>query len=74
MLAFRRAKNEEATKTVRLRGLNPDARYEVTGVAPEPRQITTGKALLEQGVTIEIGMKAAQAAVPGHAVVTYRKL
>jgi len=65
--AFRRAKNEEVSKALRLRGLDPAARYVVGSFGAEsPRQMT-GRELLEQGLLVEVKEK------PGAVVVTYRK-
>ncbi len=83
VLAFRRIDNEEPAKAIRLRGLDPDAQYEVTGFGTEPPQIATGNALLEQGLTIQIDKQLACTApegppvlkaVPSHTVLKYRKL
>ena len=73
MLAFRRIKCEEPTKTVRLRGLDPDARYEVTGVGSKPPQAVAGKTLMGQGLTVDIGKKPTDSAIPSYAVLKYQK-
>jgi hypothetical protein len=74
VLALRRIDNRESTKTIRLRGLDPDARYEVTDLGSKAPAIATGRALLDQGLTIEIGKKAVHAAAPSHTAVKYHKL
>jgi hypothetical protein len=73
VLAFRRTGCAESTKTVRLRGLNPDGRYEVTGVGQKTPQTITGKTLMEQGLTVEIAQKPTDPMVPNFAVLKYRQ-
>jgi alpha-galactosidase len=66
--AFRRDENTEASKTLRLKGLEPDARYEVTNLdVGEPQQVS-GRELMENGLVINIADK------PGAAIVTYKKV
>jgi hypothetical protein len=74
VLAFRRVKSDEAARTIRLRGLDPNASYEITGLGGGPGQTATGKVLMEQGVTLEIARKPEHASCPGHAAIRYRKL
>ncbi len=74
VLAFRRVNSEEPTRMIRLRGLDPNARYEVSGFGSEPRQTVTGKTLMEQGLTVQIGKKAAHASCPSYAAIKYRRL
>ena len=83
VLAFRRLDNREPAKTFRLRRLDPNASYEVTGAGPKPRYTATGRSLLEQGLKIELDGKSAFTgpatptvlkAAPAHTVVKYRKL
>jgi hypothetical protein len=76
VLAFRRINSQQSTKTVCLCGLDPDARYEVTGLGPKskPPQAVTGKVLLDEGLTIAIPTKAVHAAAPSHTALKYRKL
>jgi hypothetical protein len=80
VLVFRRLDNKDASKTVRLCKLDPDARYEVTGAV---RYTATGKTLMDRGVTIELDSKPAfigpaapnvLKAAPAHAIVNYRRL
>jgi hypothetical protein len=66
--AFRRNARGQAVQTFRLRGLDPAATYEVTGLDEgKPRKVG-GKELLERGLGVEIRDK------PGAAVVSYRKV
>ena len=73
--AFRRDKCEEATRTFRLGGLDPAAQYEVTNfdvegvtrVSGGSTPLTTGKELMEKGLTVEIKDK------PGAAVLVYSR-
>jgi len=66
--AFRRERNEEATRSFRLNGLDPAAHYEVVDMDVGTPQTVSGKELLEQGVVVEIKGK------PGAAILTYRKV
>jgi hypothetical protein len=68
VLVFRRIDNEEPAKAIRLRGLEPDAQYEVTDFGTEPPQIATGKVLLEQGLTIELDQKPVCTTTTNHSV------
>ena len=52
--AFRRAKSEEATKIFKLVGLDPNARYVVTNLDTEVPTETSGQALMETGLSVEI--------------------
>jgi hypothetical protein len=64
--AFRRDENAEASRSLRLQGLEPDANYEVTNLdGGEPRQLS-GHELMEKGLVINIADK------PAAAVVTYK--
>jgi alpha-galactosidase len=65
--AFRRAKSDEASKTCRLFGLDPAAQYEVANVDREGAAVMSGKALMDKGVTVEIGDK------PGAAVIRFQR-
>jgi len=65
--AFRRSKNDVARQTLRLRGLDPKAKYEVTSLDGAPTQTRSGKELMEQGLTVEIEDK------PGSAIYVYEK-
>jgi hypothetical protein len=52
--AFRREQNTEPTATLRLRGLDPAARYQLTDLATTAKRSATGEELMESGVTVEI--------------------
>jgi alpha-galactosidase len=66
--AFRRAENEETSKTLQLRGLDPDANYEIKNFdLDEPIQLS-GRDLIEKGLVVEI-KKA-----PGAALIAYKRL
>ncbi|MBN2559590.1 MAG: alpha-galactosidase [Phycisphaerae bacterium] len=65
--AFRREQCQAPTETLRLRGLDPTALYEVTDLdAGTPVRIS-GKDLMEQGWTVEINDS------PGAAVIVYQR-
>jgi len=66
--AFRRDKNESPSRALRLHGLSPSAKYEVTNIDVGTSKKMTGRELLEQGITVEIQSK------PGSAIIFYRKL
>jgi alpha-galactosidase len=66
--AFRRDKNEEASKTFRLSGLDPKARYEIRNLDSETPERASGKDLMDKGLTVTIGEK------PGAAVLTYKRV
>jgi alpha-galactosidase len=65
--AFRRAKNEEATKVFKLIGLDPKARYVVTNLDTEVPVEMNGKDLMETGLSVEIKDQ------PGAALILYKK-
>lgn len=65
--AFRRAACAEASKTFRLRGLDPLAEYEFTDFDAEGTRRLAGKELMEKGLILETKGK------PAAAVVMYRK-
>ncbi len=48
--AFRRDKSEEATKTLRLSGLDPTAQYELTDFDVEGTTPVSGKDLTDKGL------------------------
>ncbi len=55
LLAFRRARCAGAAQVCRLRGLDPAARYAVTNFdADGATTLSTGRELMEQGLTVEI--------------------
>ena len=65
--AFRRDKNESPTLVLRLRGLAPSAKYEVTDLdGGTPRRLS-GKELMDHGLSVQIQTQ------PGSAVIFYRK-
>jgi alpha-galactosidase len=65
--AFRRPGSIFCAAELRLRGLDPATRYEVTNLdVPEPT-VATGKELMEKGLRVEMTGR------PGAAVVVYRK-
>ena len=66
--AFRRGRNEEPTRTFRLVGLDPAARYEVTDIDKNVPKTVSGKELAEQGLTVESHGQ------PSAMVMKYRKL
>jgi alpha-galactosidase len=66
--AFRRKDCGETTATVKLRGFDAEARYEVTDFdATEPSE-ATGRELMEKGLTITAKEK------PAAVIITYRRL
>jgi len=66
--AFRREKCVRTEARFLLQGLERDARYEVSNLDRQQRTSMTGKALLEEGLRIEIQDR------PGAAVVLYERL
>jgi alpha-galactosidase len=64
---FRRPTNQQPSKTLRLFGLDPEARYKLTNFDSDVPIETTGKDLMEKGLTVEIKDK------PGAAVIMYRR-
>ena len=66
--AFRRTENEEATKDLRLRGLDPAARYEVSDLDGKTIKTLSGTDLMGRGLQVEIAAK------PGAAVMVYKKI
>ena len=68
MQAFRRNESQFFGATFPLRGLEADAEYDVRNVDVEGTVRMTGKALMEEGVAIELKEK------PGAAVVMYAKV
>ncbi|MGE5612417.1 MAG: NPCBM/NEW2 domain-containing protein [Bacillota bacterium] len=66
--AFRRPDNPDPSIRLRLRGVDPNAQYEVRDLdRDQPRQFS-GRELLEQGLTITASEK------PAAVILTYRKL
>ena len=73
--AFRRQQNADSSKVFRLQGLVPSAQYELTSFDVEgttrisggSTPLTTGKELMDKGLTVDIKDK------PGAAVIMYRR-
>jgi alpha-galactosidase len=66
--AFRRDQCMDSLLVCRLRGLNPSALYEVTNLDVEGKTRSSGRELMEKGLTVEIKDK------PGAAVIVYRQV
>jgi hypothetical protein len=66
--AFRRDENAEASRSLRLQGLEPDANYEVTNLDTTEVNQISGQELMKKGLVIAIADR------PGSAVVTYKKV
>lgn len=66
--AFRRDKNDEPSKNLRLRGLDPAARYEVTDLDAQKPNTTSGKELMQQGLHVEINEAR------GASIIVYKKI
>jgi alpha-galactosidase len=64
---FRRGKSSESSRTLRLHGLEPAARYEVTDLDSGKPETATGKELQDQGLAVKIAER------PGSALFKYRK-
>lgn len=64
---FRRPKNDEVSKQLRLRGLDPTAKYEVTNIDTEKAEEYTGEFLLTNGLPVQLN------AQPAAAVFIYRR-
>ena len=56
--AFRRAQCEDDTLRVRLRGLNPDARYSLTDLDTPTKREMTGRELMDTGMIVTLPGKA----------------
>ena len=65
--AFRRGENNDVTKNLRLRGLDPSATYEVTNLDAGAPSTISGRDLMQKGLAVEIAGK------PGAAIVIYKK-
>jgi alpha-galactosidase len=65
--AFRREKNEEASRKIRLFGLEPEAIYAVTNVDADAPVAISGSELMKSGLTVAIQDK------PGAAVILYKR-
>jgi alpha-galactosidase len=66
--AFRRAKSEEAATLVRLRGLDPQARYRFANLDTDRTWTFLGRELLEQGLRVETDKR------PDAVVLTYERI
>ena len=66
--AFRRGGNNETTLNLRLRGLDAGAQYRVTNFDAKDPTTSSGKELMENGLSVHIKDR------PGSAVITYQKL
>ena len=66
--AFRRERCEAASQAYRLRGLDQAASYEITNFDAKGSIRSSGKDLMEKGLTVEIPDK------PGAAVIVYRRV
>ncbi len=66
--AFRRDANDETSRTFRLRGLDPAARYTITDLDLGTSQTLPGKVLEEQGLTVKIADR------PGSALLAYSRV
>jgi hypothetical protein len=65
--AFRRDKNNDLMKDMRLRGLDPTATYEVTDLDGGAPNRISGRDLMQRGLHVEIAGK------PGAAIITYKR-
>ena len=65
--AFRRGKNEEPTRTFRLRGLDRAARYTIENLDGQGPTTVTGRELMEDGLAVVLPER------PAAAVVLYSK-
>jgi alpha-galactosidase len=66
--AYRRDENEETTKNLRLRGLDPAATYKVTDLDARTTSPVSGRDLMQQGLRVEIKGK------PGAAIIIYERV
>lgn len=66
--AFRRNKCPEASKTFRLRRLDSQSKYEIANLDVRGTTTTTGRELMEVGLTVEISDE------PGAALITYKRI
>lgn len=65
--AFRRDESPVASMSLRLRGLDPTARYQVTNPDDHTVRKVSGRSLLRDGLKVEISN------APGSAVITYKR-
>ncbi len=66
--AFRHNKCEEASRTFRLRHLDPSVYYEITSFDDEGSTTISGKELMEAGLAVKIGDQ------PGAALINYKRV
>jgi hypothetical protein len=66
--AFRRDEDDESTKDLPLRGLDPAATYEITNLDTKTPTTVSGSALMQQGLRVEIKQKR------GAAIILYKKV
>jgi len=66
--AFRREEDEDSTKDLRLRGLDPAASYEITDLDAKEKKTVSGQELINHGLHVEIPGKR------GAVVVLYKKI
>ncbi len=66
--AFRREENTHSTENLRLRGLDPAAKYEVTDLDAKTTRAVSGKDLMQRGLQVEIKEKR------GAAIILYKKV
>jgi len=65
---FRRDRDEETTKNLRLRGLDPAATYEITDLDAKTPTTVSGRELMQQGLRVEIKEKREAA------IILYKKV
>jgi alpha-galactosidase len=66
--AFRRDGSNVAAKDLRLRGIDPGAKYEITDLDANGPIIVSGETLVKQGLHVKIAMR------PGAAIILYKKV
>jgi alpha-galactosidase len=66
--AFRRADSIYESARLRLRGLDPDARYEVRNLDAEGATVMSGRELMETGLLVTLARR------PDSAVIVYRRV
>ncbi|HMH00384.1 MAG TPA: GH36 C-terminal domain-containing protein, partial [Terriglobales bacterium] len=66
--AFRRTKNDDSRKILRLRGLDPRASYKISDLDAGVLKTSSGNELMRHGLPVEIDAK------PGAAVILYKKV
>jgi alpha-galactosidase len=66
-LVFRREKSADASKEIRLKGLDPKATYEVSFEDIPDKRTATGRELTEKGLTVKIADK------PGAVIIMYSR-